>query len=70
MQHKFRQSRGGMEAWHFMEDCAEWPAGDFAERLDTPPISEVCEKCIELSALMFSDAEIPQQRERTRRARP
>ena len=56
MQFKFRTVRVGMEEWHFNEKCLQWPAGDFIEKLDAPPISQLCEKCIELSASRFVDS--------------
>jgi hypothetical protein len=45
-----------MEEWHFNEKCLQWPAEDFIEKLDAPPISQLCEKCIELSAARFVDS--------------
>ena len=60
MQLKFRTMRAGMmEEWHFSERCPHWPAEDFVEQLGTPPIAQLCEKCIELSALRFVDARRP-----------
>jgi hypothetical protein len=55
MQPKFRTDRGGLEEWHFMENCPQWPEYDFIEQLDTPPIVQVCEKCVGLSALEFAE---------------
>ncbi len=54
MQPKFRTCRSGLEDWHFVEECPKWPENDFVERLETPPIGQVCEKCVELSALEFA----------------
>lgn len=53
MLRKFRKLRGGFDDWHFMPICTDWPECDFVEQLDTPPIVEVCERCIELSAGHF-----------------
>jgi hypothetical protein len=53
MQLKFRTIRAGLEDWHFVENCPQWPAADFVEKLDAPPIAQLCEKCIELSASRF-----------------
>ncbi|HEY1269885.1 MAG TPA: hypothetical protein VGH16_21690 [Candidatus Binatia bacterium] len=55
MQPRFRTERSGLEDWHFMEDCPKWPGHDFVEQLETPPISQICEKCVELSALEFAE---------------
>ena len=53
MQPRFRTDRSGLEEWHFMEGCPRWPECNFVEQLETPPIVQVCEKCVELSALEF-----------------
>jgi hypothetical protein len=50
---KFRTARAAMEDWHFIENCPHWPAVDFVEKLEAPPIAALCEKCIELSARRF-----------------
>jgi hypothetical protein len=68
MQLTFRKIRASLEEWHFMRGCSEWPEADFAEQLATPPIAEICEKCIALSAAQFSAAEY--RRERARRVGP
>ena len=53
MQLRFRTDRSGLEDWHFVEECPGWPEHNFVEQLETPPIVQVCEKCVELSALEF-----------------
>jgi hypothetical protein len=55
MQPRFRTGRSGLDEWHFAEECPQWPEYDFAEQLETPPISQICEKCVELSALDFAE---------------
>ncbi|GEM_PF-772113 len=55
MQLRFRTDRTGLEQWHFVEECPRWPQYEFVEQLETPPISQVCEKCVELSALEFAE---------------
>jgi len=65
MQPRFRTDRSGLQDWHFVEECPQWPEFNFVEQLETPPIVQVCEKCVELSALEF--VEQGSRRERARR---
>ncbi|HEY1374821.1 MAG TPA: hypothetical protein VGH50_20280 [Candidatus Binatia bacterium] len=65
MQPRFRTDRTGLEDWHFVEDCPKWPEHDFVEQLETPPISQVCEKCVELSALDFAERAAHRRRARS-----
>lgn len=53
MQPRFRTDRSGLDDWHFVEECRGWPQHNFVEQLETPPIVQVCEKCVELSAMKF-----------------
>jgi hypothetical protein len=49
-----------MEEWHFVQACPNWPEGEYTEQLDTPPVAELCERCVEFSA--FELEELPHRR--------
>ena len=37
------------QLWHFSESCEDYPTRNFVVRKDTPPSSELCRRCEELS---------------------